>query len=61
MYNNNYEYLLNQERLIHVNAVKGSGGPVLTYLVSFVTSVFPGNVQSVSYFPYPVDKSLIKC
>ena len=59
MYNNNYEYLLNQERLIHVNAVKNSGGPVQTYLVSFVTSVFPGNVQSVSYFLYPVDKCLI--
>ena len=59
MYNNNYEYLLNQERLIHVNAVKSSGGPVQTYLVSFVTSVFPGNVQSVLQFSYSADKCLI--
>ena len=47
MSNNYQEYFLNQERLIHVDAVKGSGGPVQTYLVSFVTSVFPGNVGFV--------------
>ena len=47
MFSNNWECLLNQERLIHVDGVKGSGGHVQTYLVSFVTGIFPGNVYHV--------------
>ena len=42
--------MFNQERLIHVDAVKGSGGPVKTCLVSFVTSIFPGNVYMFNDF-----------
>ena len=43
---------LNQERLLHVDTVKCTGGPVQTYLVSFVTSLIPGMNNTFSLKKY---------